>query len=159
MRQELEAEARRRQLSNVVFRGRLDRAATIEAVQHARLLVHTSECYENFPMAIAEAFACGTPVLCSRLGAMREIVAEGETGVLFEPGDPADLAAKLTGMWNRPHSLAKLGSRARNEYQNKYMAHQNYARLMEIYAAVQGSLTNAAVERNSTDAVAVGGGQ
>src|SRR5207244_3195420 len=80
LRAELEAEAARRGISGIVFRGHLDRGETTEIVRRARLLIHSSACYENFPMAIAEAFACGTPVICARLGAMQEIVTDGVTG-------------------------------------------------------------------------------
>ncbi len=45
-------------------------------------------------MVLIEAFAHGVPVVASDLGAMAEIVDEGVTGLLFEPGDPRALAAK-----------------------------------------------------------------
>ena len=47
------------------------------------------------PMAIIESFANGKPVIASRLGAMQEIIEEGKTGLLFEPGNPEDLKRKI----------------------------------------------------------------
>src|SRR6202042_1851647 len=55
-------------LANVDYRGRLSRQQTLAAMQGARFLVFPSEWYEGFPVTIAESFACGVPVLCSRLG-------------------------------------------------------------------------------------------
>lgn len=50
---------------------------------------------ESFGMAAAEAMACGLPVVASRLGALPEVVADGNTGFLFEPGNVGELAAAL----------------------------------------------------------------
>ena len=135
LRGELEREAGKRGLTDVVFRGRLSRGETAEEMRRARVLIHPSECYENFPMAIAEAFACATPVICSRLGAMQEIVTDGQTGLLFAPGDPVDLARQVRHLWERPPLREDMGRRARLEYKARYTAEQNYSRLMEIYAA------------------------
>jgi glycosyltransferase involved in cell wall biosynthesis len=48
---------------------------------------------ENSPLTIYESYAAGLPVLGSRIGGIPELVEPGETGFLFEPGDPAALAA------------------------------------------------------------------
>jgi len=85
-----------------------------------------------------EAFACGLPVIASRLGAMAEIVEDGRTGLLFRPGDPEDLAAKVEWAWSHPKELREMGSEARKEYERKYTAEQNYRRLMEIYQKAIG---------------------
>ncbi len=82
-------------LSGVSFEGARTRAETIAAMKSARLLIFPSEWYETFGRVIAEAFACGVPVVASRLGAMRELVEDGRTGLHFTPGDAADLAAKI----------------------------------------------------------------
>lgn len=89
--------------------------------------------YETFGMTIAEAFATGLPVLASRLGAMAEIVADGRTGLLFEPVNSEDLAAKVEWAWTHPREMAEMGREARREYEAKYTARRNYKMLMEIY--------------------------
>jgi glycosyltransferase involved in cell wall biosynthesis len=138
-RPELENEARRRRLTNVVFRGRLSNAETIAAMQNARFLVFPSEWYENFPVTIAEAFACGTPVVCSRLGSMREIVSDGRTGLHFTPGDAADLSEKAEYAWNHPDEMRRMGAEARQEFETKYTAATNYSQLMSIYESAIAS--------------------
>lgn len=102
-------------------------------LQAARLLVVPSRTFENFPLVIAEAFACGVPVIASRLGVMAEIVEDGKTGLLFTPGDAEDLAAKVEWAWNHPVEMAEMGKSARREYEEKYTAERNYQMLMEIY--------------------------
>jgi glycosyltransferase involved in cell wall biosynthesis len=132
-RKELEAEAAQRGLSGVCFHGHLSRNQTLAAIKQARVLVSPSEWYECFPMAIVEAFASGTPVICSRIGAMQEIVVDGHTGLHFTPGDAEDLAEKVESAWARPGYLSEMGRAARAEYEAKYTAERNYHLLMDVY--------------------------
>lgn len=135
-REHLEQERNRQALKEITFKGQKSRTDVLAAMRRARFLVFSSEWYENFPMTIAEAFACGVPVICSRLGAMQEIVEDGRTGLFFNPGDPQDLAAKVEAAWNDPRRTQELGKEARREYENKYTAESNYPLLMEIYQRV-----------------------
>ncbi len=132
-RAELEAEAAGIGVSPVRFLGHLPREQTLAAINQARFLLFPSEWYENFPVTIAEAFACSTPIICSRLGAMQEIVADGHTGLHFTPGDSDDLASKVEWAWTHPERVRAMGKEARAEYESKYTAEKNYPILMEIY--------------------------
>jgi glycosyltransferase involved in cell wall biosynthesis len=105
-------------------------------MKRASLLVFPSIWYEGLPLTIVEAYAAGLPVLAGRLGAMSGLVASGETGLHFIPGDGADLAAKLSWCYQNPDSLAEMGRRARLRYLANYTADSNYRRLMEIYGAI-----------------------
>jgi glycosyltransferase involved in cell wall biosynthesis len=129
----LEAQAVHDGLTHVQFAGQMPRAQTLAAINNAKFLVFSSEWYENFPVTIAEAFACRTPVIASRMGAMQEIVEDGRTGLLFNTGDPADLAAKVRWAWSHPDEMQKMGEAARQEYETKYTAEKNLPILMEIY--------------------------
>ena len=133
LRPELEADASRRGLSGVSFDGRLPHDQTLEAMKGARFLVFPSEWYEPFGLTIAEAFACGVPVVASRLGAIEEIVEDGRTGLHFTPGDPDVLAAKVEWAWTHPERMEEMGRAARAEYEAKYTAERNYQMLMDIY--------------------------
>jgi glycosyltransferase involved in cell wall biosynthesis len=105
-------------------------------IRKARFLVFPSECYENCPTTILEAFACGVPVIASRLGAMAELVEDGRTGLHFSPTQAEDLARKVIWAWTHPSELAAMGHEARAEYENKYTAEKNYEMLMRIYSSV-----------------------
>jgi glycosyltransferase involved in cell wall biosynthesis len=135
-RESLETQARQLGLSAVTFRGRLSHKETIAAVKGARFLIVPSGCYENFPMCIAEAFACGTPVICSRLGAMQELVSDERTGLFFTAGDAGDLARKVDWAFNHSTELAAMGRLARQEFEARYTPEMNYSLLMEIYHRV-----------------------
>jgi len=84
-------------------------------------------------MCIVESFACGTPVLCSKLGGMPEIVEDHRTGLHFNGGDSQDLAEKVKWAWNHPPEVAGMGRAARRKYEADYTAERNYSLLMEIY--------------------------
>jgi len=103
-------------------------------MQGARFLVWPSVgYYETFGRVVIESFACGVPVICSRLGAMQEIVADGRTGLHFTPGDSADLARKAEWAWTHPEEMATMGRAARAQYEAKYTAERNYPMLVNIY--------------------------
>lgn len=129
----LAAQASKSGLSGVTFRGQLTREGTIAAVRSARFLVVPSEWYEGFPMCIAEAMACGIPVVCSRLGGMAEVVDNFRTGLHFTAADPADLAAKVDWAWSHTNEMRAMGRNGRAEYEAKYSSERNYTMLMDIY--------------------------
>ena len=124
---------REHELDQVHLLGRQPRAEVFALMKQARFLVFPSECYENLPIVIVESFACGTPVIASRLGAASELVEDGRTGVFFGPGDAMDLAAKVEWMWEHPQKAAEMGRQARREFELKYTGARNYELLMEIY--------------------------
>lgn len=96
-------------------------------------LVLPSICYENFPRTIVEAFACSLPVIASRIGALAYLVEDGETGLLFEPGNPRDLADKMAWALAHPEQMALMGHNARGHYESHYTAERNYEQLATIY--------------------------
>lgn len=109
-------------------------------------LVLPSICYESFPRTLVEAYACALPVVASRLGALPELVKEGETGLLFNPNDPDDLAAKLAWADTHPEDMRRMGLRARQMYENDFAPEINHAQLMGIYRQAMGQVT--AIQRN-----------
>ncbi|HXH49056.1 MAG TPA: glycosyltransferase family 4 protein [Terriglobia bacterium] len=133
LRAELMKFAEQHRLSSVHFMGRLGRAETQEVIKDALFLILPSTCYENFPMTIVEAFAGGTPVVCSRLGAMQEIVTHQHTGLLFDPNSSEQLADSIAWGWEHPSYMRAMGATARREFELKYTAEKNYLLLMDIY--------------------------
>lgn len=118
---------------NIRCLGALDPAAVRERMVSARALVLPSIWYENFPRTLVEAFACGLPVIASRIGALAELVQDGVTGFLVEPRDPNDLAEKLRWAHSHPAEMAQMGNAARAHYEAHFTAQQNYRQLTAIY--------------------------
>lgn len=138
-REQIEAGHEAGRLRSVVYRGRLPRTETLQAIKKARFLIFPSEWYEGFPVTIAEAFACGVPVVASRLGAMQEIIADGATGLHFEAGNIQDLGQKVQWAWEHPVEMQEMGRRARREFEQKYTAEQNILMLEEAYEFAMAS--------------------
>jgi glycosyltransferase involved in cell wall biosynthesis len=104
-----------------------------DLIGEAQFLVLSSECYETFARVVMEAFAKGTPVIVSALGAMAEIVENGRTGLHFAPGDPGDLAEKARSMLADPIRLLRMRQSARQTFEENFTADANHKTLMEIY--------------------------
>jgi glycosyltransferase involved in cell wall biosynthesis len=132
------SEIARTKLKQVDFLGHVPSESIFQWMRGARFLIFPSLCFENFPLAIVEAFACGLPVIASRLGSMAEIVTDGNTGLHFIAGDASDLAAKVEWAWTHPGDMREMGESARAEYEAKYTAERNYQELMNIYVRAIG---------------------
>ena len=132
LRADLESQVAASRLSTIHFAGHLERQQVLAAMKRARFVIVPSQCYENFPATICEAFSCGAPVICSQLGAMKELV-KPRIGQYFDPGDAQDLANKVKWAWNHPEEMALMGQEARKEYATKYTPERNYEMLIDIY--------------------------
>lgn len=122
-----------RPAANVQWLGPQSKERVFAELREAAFLVFPSECYENCPMTIIEAFATGLPVIASDGGSAAEMVRDHQTGLHFRTGDSSDLAAKLGWALAHPEELAAMGLRARQEFEHTYSPDGNYRRLMEIY--------------------------
>jgi glycosyltransferase involved in cell wall biosynthesis len=120
--------------------GPLPSRDVLALMRRSSALVVPSVWYENFPRTIVEAFACGLPVIASRLGALASIVEEGQTGLLFDPGDSSSLAERMNWAMNHPREMAQMGLLARRRFENEFSAEPNYRRLVEIYHGAIESL-------------------
>ena len=121
-------------LDTVNVLGKKNRGETFSYLRSARYLIVPTLCYENFPLVIVEAYAMGIPVIASRLGAIAEIVKDGITGLLFNPGDPLDLAAKASWAWLHCQEMEEMGSNARKAYTERYAKEVNYQILVGAYS-------------------------
>jgi len=120
-------------VAGVTRLGSLPAAAVRAEMAQAVALVVPSIWYENFPRTIVEAFASGLPVIASRIGALAELMREGETGLLFEPGNARALADTMAWAQANPQRMAAMGRNARAQYEAEFSPQVNYRRLMEIY--------------------------
>jgi glycosyltransferase involved in cell wall biosynthesis len=68
---------------------------------------------ELLGLSVLEAMACGTPVVASRLGGLREVVHDGETGFLVTPGDENQLRDRLARLLEDPALARRMGENAR----------------------------------------------
>lgn len=105
----------------------------MQKMARAAFLVLPSTCYEGFPRTLVEAYACGVPVIGSRHGSLQELVLEGRTGLLFEPGNAAELAERIRWAQTHPEAMLEMGRQARAQYEARYTPRRNAAQLEDIY--------------------------
>lgn len=120
------------ELEHVTYAGPLPRADVLDLMRRSALLAVPSEWYEGWPITILEAYASGTPVVGSSLGAVGKMVRDGTTGVHVAAGDPPALARTVREAF-ASGTLAQMGVGARAEYDRRYSSAQAYRRLVEGY--------------------------
>jgi len=137
---ELRRQADGLKLRQVQFLGHQHGADLDQLRQRASFVVVPSECYENCPFAVLEAFAAGKAVLASRIGGIPELVREGETGRLFAPGDVEGLAAGLRHFAEHPQEAEALGRKARQAAEKEYSLNLHLKRLLAFYERASGKI-------------------
>lgn len=93
---------------------------------------------ELLGLVVLEAMASGTPVVCSRLGGLPEIVQHGVTGFLVEPGDVAELRERLAELLGDPARAARLGRNARELVLERFTWRACAERCLAVYAELLG---------------------
>jgi glycosyltransferase involved in cell wall biosynthesis len=97
----------------VISLGLLPHDAVLAAWSRCAIGVVPSIWPEPFGIVAIEAMAAGVPIVVSRIGGLPEIVIDGESGILAEPGDAAGLADALDRLAADPELRARLGAGAR----------------------------------------------
>jgi glycosyltransferase involved in cell wall biosynthesis len=121
---------------NVSFSGRIAREEVASRLRSASAVLVPSRCYEGFPMIVAEAMACATPVIASRIGALAEIVEDGKTGRLISTNDIDGWTRAMNQASDAPDQLEEWGRSARHAYASLYSEEHGYDSLMGIYQRV-----------------------
>lgn len=119
--------------SAVSWLGRRERAAVLSLMKEAAFLVFPSSWYEGLPTVIIEAFACGLPVIASRLGGTADLLEPGRTGLYFEPGNASDLRQKVNLLSENSELLVNMRPKARHRYETSYTPQVNYQLLISLY--------------------------
>lgn len=120
----------------LTYQGRISLPEVMHAMARARAVIVPSECYETFGRAAAEAFAVGTPVICSDGGTVTEIVDQGLNGFHFRSGNPSDLAGIIDSTSAEPISLGSMRTAARAKYEAAYTPARGYQLLVQAYEGV-----------------------
>jgi glycosyltransferase involved in cell wall biosynthesis len=126
-------ELRARASQNFEFCGCLKDSLLDKFYINSRFIVVPSIWYEVFGLVVLEAMVRGKAVICSRIGGLPEIVDDGVTGLLFEPGNAKDLAEKIRYLWDKPDLCQKMGQAGRNKAMQLYSPEKYYESLMAVY--------------------------
>jgi len=118
--------------ANVEWHGFQSGEALRQIYLNARMIVVPSRCYEGFPNVIVMAMRLRKPTVAAAHGAMSTIITHEQNGILFTPGDGADLARKVAALYRNTELCKKFGE---NGYDNSqiYSRDAIYQILMAIY--------------------------
>ena len=104
----------------------------VQLYSHAAAFVCPS-IYEPFGIINLEAMACGAPVVASRVGGIPEVVVNGETGVLVEPGDGALLAQALRRVLAAPEVGRRMGQAGRRRVEAQFSWERIAEQTLAVY--------------------------
>ena len=113
----------------VVFEGQLDERGVRAMLSRSAVSAAPSLWPENTPNAILESLACGTPVVASDLGSMREILYGESAGVLTPAGDPRALAGALCRLLRERETREAMSTAARHLAETVYSPQRHLAGL------------------------------
>jgi len=131
------SKARFLEATNITFMGKMEKEDVLSHMKRCRALVFPSTWYEGLPFVIIEAFATGTPVIASRLGAMAELINDGYNGYHFETGNSIDLQKKIELLLqNETEKRKRLYENARTTYLDKFHPRMLYQTILSIYENV-----------------------
>jgi glycosyltransferase involved in cell wall biosynthesis len=119
--------------ANAHFLNRLAPPEMARFYQEARFLVVPSQWFEGCPLVVAEAMSQGLPVIASRIGALPELIDDGVTGLLFQPGNAADLREKIRHLWESPDLCRNMGAAARSKAEREFGEQAYFDGLMAVY--------------------------
>jgi glycogen synthase len=92
--------------------------------------------YEPFGIINLEAMACETPVVATRVGGIKEVVVDGETGLLVPPGEPVKLGGALTRILEDPATAAKMGEEGRRHVLEHFTWDRIAVKTLELYRSL-----------------------
>ncbi|PFR30915.1 glycosyl transferase [Bacillus cereus] len=120
---------------DIKFLGNQETKTVLAYMKSAKYLVVPSIWYEGFPMTIVESFSVGTPVICSNIGSLQEVVEDGITGFHFNNKDSRHLTTILEKALNYDqYELMK--TNVFSKFEKNYTPEVNYNQLINIYRDV-----------------------
>lgn len=132
-RQELETLTRALNLENVNFVGQVEREQLNQLIANSQFTVLPSRAYETLGKSILESYAWARPVIASDLGSRRELVQDGETGLLYQPGNVEQLAGAISYLAQRPDLAAMMGIEGRHLVETRHSPQKHYQELIAVY--------------------------
>jgi glycosyltransferase involved in cell wall biosynthesis len=105
---------------------------------HEHDIVWVPSLYDNYPIVCLEAMACGKAVVVAASGGLPEMVKDGVTGLVFEPGNAEALAERTLALFDSPELTARLGVQARESAVAECSPEAIYGHTMELYRYALG---------------------
>jgi glycosyltransferase involved in cell wall biosynthesis len=95
--------------------------------------------WEAFPRVVVEAMRAGKPLVAARHAGTAELVCDGFNGLLYAPGDPIELAAKIRQLAENPELAVRLGENGRQWAETQFSVEKYAERVLQILSEVSGT--------------------
>jgi glycosyltransferase involved in cell wall biosynthesis len=115
--------------ASAVFPGRLELR---DWLARASIFAHSSR-WEGFGIVLLEAMLSGLPIAATRVSAVPEVVADGETGLLVEPGDWRALGRALEQLLDDPEGIRRMGGAGRERARTEFSVSRMTERTLALY--------------------------
>jgi glycosyltransferase involved in cell wall biosynthesis len=130
LREKLARQAREMLGDRVVFLGWVD---DLPALYSAFDVVALTSKLEGTPVALIEASAAAKPVVATRVGGVREVVRDGNTGLLVAPGDVHALASNIAALLDDPSGARRMGREGRTWVRDRFAQERLADSLTDLY--------------------------
>ena len=120
---------------NCISLGKLDEDQLLEAYRNCDVLVFPSR-YEGFGYVVAEAMACGKPVIAARTSSLPELIENGKNGILCSPDSIDEFVGAIKKIQYEKELAKNIGLNARMSIVNKFTLGQMVDKYIELYESI-----------------------
>lgn len=117
----------------IIYLGRQPHERVLAELRTTGCLLVPVLWYEAFPHTLLEAAASGAPILASNIGTLPDVVEDGVTGMLFDPFNPSDVAAKIRLFFSSQTDRRAISLAARKKFETEFTADRALENLTRIY--------------------------
>jgi glycosyltransferase involved in cell wall biosynthesis len=120
-------------LANVEFAGHQQGKQLDQLIASSGFTVFPSHAYETLGKTILESYAHSRAVIATDLGSRRELIMEGKTGLLYQPGNWQQLAQEIEFLYFQPGLARNMGMTGRELVRRRHSPEAHYDALLKIY--------------------------
>lgn len=106
----------------------------VSHLRYAQVFVVPSVWQDALPLSVLEPMSLGKPVVATRVGGIPEMVEDGVTGRLVEPGNEEQLASAIAKLLREPELARRYGSEARRRVASKFSPERELEELLDVVA-------------------------
>ncbi len=114
-----------------------NRADMASVLASANIVVLPTTYGEGVPKVLIEAASCAKPIVATNVAGCKEIVRDGENGILVKPGDTEELAGAILVLLNDPQKARQMGQHGRTLVRNEFTEASVISRTLEVYEDVR----------------------
>lgn len=133
LRAEIEKYTEEAGMGNVKLLGFKSGEELDSLIRNCYFTVLPSEWYENAPLSVLEAMACGKAVIGADIGGIPELVQHGRTGLIFESKNSEQLSEQLNDLCTHPQRVMEMGREARRRVEREFGENEHFEKIEGIY--------------------------